>query len=156
MDAFAKYYNAILRYLSYRPRSIKEVRGYLHRKQAGEETTEQIIEKLLEQKFLNDEEFARMLVRQRTEFKPKGVRLLKQELKQKGVSEALIDSVLEERKDTASELSLAISLLIKRKKQYGGLEQDKLYQRAGGFLGRKGFDFGVIKAAIDEVFGKRV
>ncbi len=154
MDAFEKYYNATLAYLSYRPRSIKEVRDYLHKKQAGEKTAKQIITKLLEHKFLNDEEFARMMVRQRTEFKPKGLRMLKQELAQKGVDVEIIEKVLAERKTNVSELGLAKTLLEKRKRQYQGLERNKLYQRAGGFLGRKGFDFSIITAAIDEVFGK--
>ncbi|MBI2033049.1 MAG: RecX family transcriptional regulator [Candidatus Levybacteria bacterium] len=161
MDAFEKYYNATLRYLSYRPRSIKEVRDHLQKKSRGsrgkvEEVdaslVDRIIEKLLEHKFLNDEEFARMMVRQRTEFKPKGLRLLKQELMQKGVLLEIVERVLEERKNITSELSLATGLLEKRKRQYEGLEREKLYQRAGGFLVRKGFSFEIARKAVEKVF----
>ena len=73
-------------FISYRPRSEKEVRDYLKRKQKtkkklkkvqNEKITNQIIKRLKKNKFLDDREFAKWWVGQRLEFRPKGKIALK-------------------------------------------------------------------------------
>ncbi len=77
MDSAAiidRYYNLSLRYLSYRPRSEKEVFDYLMLKTKNlkleniEELVGRIITKLKKVKFLVDREFARFWVELRTKF----------------------------------------------------------------------------------------
>ena len=103
MDDFEKFYKAAIRFLSFRPRSEKEMRDYLTRKlskakssSAGKKSAEEplitrIIESLKRDKFINDEEFVRWWVEQRMLLKPKAWRVIKYELKQKGLSEELIE-----------------------------------------------------------------
>src|SRR3989344_6604171 len=86
-----KFYNKALKFLSYRPRSEKEIRDKLKKKKASEETINKIILRLKENNFINDEEFVRWWIEQRTNFKPRSLRLIKMELKQKGVSNDLIE-----------------------------------------------------------------
>jgi len=86
MDDFEKFYRASINYLSFRPRSEKEMRDYLTKKKCDDKTLKRIIESLLRTKFLNDEEFARRFIEQRTKIKPKANRVIKYELKQKGIS----------------------------------------------------------------------
>ena len=54
MDNFTKLLNKTYRFLSYRQRSIKEVDDYLAKKKASSLDSKRIINKLKEQKFLDD------------------------------------------------------------------------------------------------------
>jgi regulatory protein len=154
-------YLRVLKFLNFRPRSEKEVRDYLKKKlQKFPETDASIIDlivhKLQQQKFLNDVEFARMWVRSRTEFKPKGKYLVKQELRQKGISPDIIDEVLGSDIRMQSEGELARDVLERKKMKYEGMEPQERFAKAGSFLARRGFSLDAIRAAIDGVFGKMV
>ncbi|HSW88976.1 MAG TPA: regulatory protein RecX [Candidatus Saccharimonadales bacterium] len=142
-----------VRYLGYRSRSIKEIREYLKKKQVSESCIDAVVKKLLEQKFLNDAEFARMWVRTRVALKPLSQRVLRMELKAKGISNSIIDTVLsEQQEESGSDFEMARILVQKRQKRYVGMSKEEVYAKLGGFLARRGFSYDVIKRSIDEVF----
>jgi len=153
-------YLRALKYIGFRPRSEKEVRDYLQKKIQkrvdGSELIEAIIVKLKSQNFINDLEFAKWLVRSRSEFRPKGKYLVTQELRQKGIPQEIIDSVFTSDIRTLSENDLAISLLFQKKRKYEQMDPQERFNKAGSMLARRGFSLDVIKAAIDQVFGKMV
>lgn len=158
MNDFDKFYNRTLKFLSFRPRSKKEIKDYLSKKKVNEEVASKIIQKLEELNFLNDEEFAKWLIEQRTNFKPRSSRLIKIELKQKGISEEIIDSQI-----SSSETGLISNELEKAKKiveskiyKYKGLPKQEIFRKLGGLLMRKGFSYDVIKQSIDEALFKVV
>ncbi len=158
---FEKFYDKALRFLSYRPRSEKEVKENLQKKSFGrrsgpsESTIELIIKKLREQKFLNDREFTRWWIEQRTLVKPTGRRLIKFELKRKGIDKELIDEIFDELENIVQdELEMARKLVQRKINKYKGLDRQKIYQRLGGFLSRRGFDYDTIKKSIDEFISK--
>jgi len=113
-----------LRLLSYRPRSIREIKKRLTKTNADTNTINRVINNLIEQNLLNDQEFARWWVDQRVKFRPRGNYALTQELVQKGLDREIIDSVL---------LSFDAELALAKK-----LPQSKLSSR--------GFSFSVIDA----------
>jgi regulatory protein len=165
MDPTTPVLNKALRFLSFRPRSEKEIREYLlgknrpHKKKSeppSAEIIDAVIDKLKELKFLNDAEFALSWVRSRTEYKPRSISVIKMELRQKGISEELIEESLQSRMEKGDDKTLAKELLLKKRKKYEGMDKKERLQKAGGMLARKGFSFEAIKAAIDEVFGKGV
>ncbi|MFQ5933145.1 MAG: regulatory protein RecX [Dehalococcoidia bacterium] len=84
-DELGKALDAATRFLGYRPRSEREVRSRLRRRGFGEELIEGAITKVKERGLLDDGEFARFWVENRTAFSPRSRRLLAQELRQKGV-----------------------------------------------------------------------
>lgn len=162
-EDYQKYLESALHFLSYRQRSEKEVRDNLKKKQAPQEIIERIISWLKEQKFINDEEFTRMWIDQRMRLKPKGMRFIKMELLQKGIAREVIDSVIEnaqagtvsqhslgEEFTIQSDLETAKKIVEKRLLKYKGLERHEIYQKLGGYLARKGFDWETIKRSIDE------
>ena len=111
-----EWYLLTLKYLQYRPRSMKEVRDHLKRKNVTEDQIDLIINRLIEQKFLNDEEFAKMWIRNRTTLRPTGKHLLKLELIQKGIVKDTIDNVLKEASEEGgSDLEMARILIQKKK-----------------------------------------
>lgn len=164
-----RFYNLALRFLSYRPRSEKEIREKLKSKssfaKASEgqgkfilEVIDKVIQKLKEKKFINDEEFARMFVGNRLRFRPRSLRLIKLELKQKGISPEIIsNSILSEAEGLISNDEDSAKMLVeKRIGRFKGLDKQKIYEKLGRFLASKGFSWDTIKKAIDEVLGKGV
>lgn len=176
---FDSIYLRVLKYLNYRPRSEKEIREYLKRKLSSiviaskakqsisdEITTSQaprndealidiIVHKLKTQKFLNDMEFARMWVRSRTSYKPKAERLVRLELKQKGISQDIIDEMFESSETRVSnDVELAREMLEKKRKKYEGMDRQEMFNKAGSMLARRGYDLDTIRKAIDQVFRK--
>lgn len=160
-----KLYLAVLKYLGYRPRSEKEISEYLKKKiQKLKDTTvtanaeaiiKIIIAKLTKQKFLNDEEFARMWVRSRTSYRQKGRRLIQMELKQKGITQEIIEKVLtQSHEEFASDLENAIQILERKRKRFETMDTQERFNKAGSMLARRGFDLDIIRKSIDSVFGK--
>ena len=163
MDDFEKFYNLALRFLSYRPRSEKEVRDKLKSKKVESSTIEIIISKLIEKKFINDEEFAKGFVESRLRFKPRSVRLIKLELKQKGIEQELIDKMINDEARLPdgqglmiNDLENAKKLIEKKLPRYKGLPKQKIYEKVSRFLASKGFGWDTIKKSIDEAFKKGV
>lgn len=151
-----KFYNFALRFLSYRPRSEKEVQEKLKLKKVEPHIVEKIILKLKEKKFINDEEFAKGWIESRLRFKPRSLRLIKIELKQKGIGQDLIDKLINDLKITINDLDNAKKLVQKRVERLRGLSKEKIYQKLGRFLASKGFNWDTIKKSIDEILDKGV
>jgi regulatory protein len=76
---------AALVFLAYRARSEKEVRDRLRRGGYAQEAIDHAISRLHEWRYLDDEDFARRWVENRTAHRPRGKRLLQQELRLKGI-----------------------------------------------------------------------
>lgn len=163
MDYYEKYLAASLHFLSYRARSEKEVRENLLKKlrkvtlpeliqHEAELTIEKVISFLKEQKFLDDEAFTRGWIESRTRFKQRSKFLIVRELQEKGISKELIEKVLQqEDAPQINELEQAKELVQKRIKKYQGMEKQIIYQKLGGFLGRRGYSWEIIKRSIDDV-----
>lgn len=157
MDLFAVFYNSSLRFLSFRPRSEKEVRENLLKNKASTDVINQVIAKLIEQKFLNDFDFAAWWIESRLRFRPRSVRFITMELKQKGISSDIIEEVLEKQENLqVNDKESAKKLLARKIERFKDLPPRELYQKVAGLLSRKGFDYDVIKESIDEILKKRV
>ncbi|MBU3956917.1 RecX family transcriptional regulator [Patescibacteria group bacterium] len=144
-NEFQKLLNRALRLISRRPRSEKEIHDYLRRKKSPPELIEKVIKKLKQLKQVNDLEFARWWVEQRSTFRPRGKFGLKMELRQKGVNEKIIKQVIDEK---VKELPLAQKLAQKKFKTYKNLPREERYQKMSAFLARRGFSWEIIKEVV--------
>ena len=152
MDSFEKFYNKALEFLSYRTRSEKEVREKLKLKQAEPQVIEKVISKLKEKRFINDEEFARQWIENRERFKPRSLRLIRLELRQKGIEGEILERVVRDLEfNSESELEQAKRLVEKRIDKVRGLPKQEIYQKLGRFLASKGFNWDTVKKAIDGI-----
>jgi regulatory protein len=164
-DLYQRYLDSSLHFLSYRPRSEKEVRDNLIKKKAPREIIDQIIEWLKEHRFVNDEEFVRWWVEQRTRFRPRGMRIIKLELKQKGIAQEIIEKIMANGPDQigipngndhrdkyqiVNDLESAKKIVEKKITKYKGLKRYEIYRKLGAYLAGKGFDWETIKKSIDE------
>lgn len=159
-DIKNKLYERVLRFLSYRPRSEKEVRDYADRKlvptksrgssarSAGTtaenaKIIDEIIGKLKKQELINDQEFAEWWLEQRSRFRPRGKIALKIELKQKGVDREIIEKIINQQVD---ELALAKKAIKKKVKGEQKISQS---------LARRGFSWETIRKVLAEISKKR-
>ena len=159
-------YASALNFLSYRPRSAREVEMRLRRKGYTPEQIESVMERLRRVGLVDDLAFARFWVENRMAFSPRGPRLLRSELRQKGIGADVVEQVLAEREEEreplfesdgaegdgggdeeaapGSDLANALALARKRMRSLSGLEPQVAKRRLFAFLTRRGYDYGTV------------
>lgn len=147
-DAIEVGYQRGLNFLSYRPRSQAEIIRNLRKHKTPEDQIEIIIERLVTKKLVDDENFAQLWVENRSDFRPRGAYALRMELRQKGISESIIDKTLE----GINEDKLAHQAAKKRAERYKDLEWVDFRKKLSGFLSRRGFRYEVVFSAISKVW----
>ena len=73
------------------------------------------------------------------------------ELRQKGISQDIIDQVLTEETpdDVPDETEQLNRLVEQRIQKYHGMDRQQIYQKLGAYLGRRGFSWDLIRKSID-------
>lgn len=147
------------RLFSIRQRSEKEVRDDLKRKNLeykvkGKDEISQLvidstIEVLKKKGLVNDLEFAKAWVKARRGSRQKGIRVIKQELFQKGIDKEIIEEVISGQVIGDSEEELAKKALEKKIKYWKNLEPQEFKKKAYEFLLRKGFDYSIVKEVVN-------
>lgn len=151
-DRVARATEAALAFLAYRPRSEREVRDRLRRAEYLPEAIEQVIAKLYDWRYLDDADFARRWVEGRTNQRPRGGRLLQQELRQKGIDAELAREVIAEA--DLDEAAAAEALARKRLGRYAGEDPRVVRRRLGAYLARRGYGFDVVRTALERAMGE--
>lgn len=141
-----------VKFLSYRPRSEDEVRKNLKKHKFQEEVIEKVIDRMRRGGLVNDVNFAELWVENRSEFRPRGSRLLRMELRKKGIT----DDVIENTTKDLNEDELAFRAARKQARKYKKLEWQEFRKKMNGFLGRRGFDYGIISNVIPNVWEELV
>ncbi len=145
-----KAYNMTLNYLKYRMRSQREIEAYLKRKGFDYENIERVVEKLKEYDLIDDEAFAKALMRDTVSAKPVGRRMVAYKLKQKGVPDEIIDMTVE-LIDDEEEFERARELAQKQYRRYGGCPTTKELHKIGRTMARRGFNWDTINRVLKEV-----
>lgn len=140
-------FNKSLKYLSFRARSVKEVKDYLARKNFSVGTIDEVIKKLIELKFLNDEAFGRQWIKSRQRNKGKSKFALKLELLNKGLSNDSIEPILKEAED---DFEVAKAMFEKKKIKLTGLSKLEFKKKMVSFLQRRGFSWEIISELFKE------
>jgi regulatory protein len=140
--------NRALHFLGYRARSRSEVRERLRRYGYGEETVRAVIGRLEELGYLDDEEFARTVVREKA--RRYGPRRVSADLRRSGVDTELAQGIVEEEFAERSEVEAARSAAARRYNRGGS---DAEARRVYGFLMRRGYSAGVCAEVAREYRG---
>ncbi len=144
------------KFLSYKPRTQKEVTDRLRAKGFQSNLVSRVVEELKNYGFINDLEYARNFVLNKSRSKTLGVLALKRELLSKGLSNEIIDEVLSERESLIDEFEIALDLAQRKLKQIKSLkrrnERNKYKRRIYEFLLRRGFKLETINRVMREVF----
>lgn len=86
-----EHYLSCQKYINYRIRSIKEIKDYLKKKYLDSFSIELIVDKLIENKYLDDDNFCRCFINDKLKFTNKGSYQLIDELKKNEISIDVID-----------------------------------------------------------------
>ena len=145
--------DAALGFLAARPRSRAEVRRRLARpsRQRAAPAPEQIeatLARLEELGLLDDREFASFWVEQRERFSPRAAYALNQELRQRGVDRETAASAADPEDDAARALAAARQRL----RLVRGADYATFRTRLGGFLLRRGFQYGIAREVIRQLW----
>jgi len=136
------------RLFSIRARSESELRKRLSERGFSGTVVRRTVAFLEEKGIVSDLKFARQWVESRMRTKPKGNMVLRKELRQKGLSSAVIERVLSERGSNEGDVC---RLLAKKKMEaLEKIPKEKARRRLFDFLARRGFDFDLIEDAVRE------
>lgn len=143
-----KIFNYCFRLLGLKPYTEFEIRQKIKGrfKEIEEKTLDEVLDKLKELKYVNDEQFAKDYINFRTTISPRGAFVLKQELYKKGISEELIQKALNEVE--LDEVALAKQLVEHKAKSLQSFEPQKRKEKMIRFLMSRGFGYDVIKEVI--------
>lgn len=136
-------FDKALTHLSATRKTEKQIRTYLSGKGYLSAVVDYVVEKLRSYNFLNDGEYAEAYVE--TAAKRKGGKLIRMELRSKGIAEGEIDGALENL-DEETELAAAKEILYKYMR--GKVADVTTLQKAYRYLMSKGFDYDVAKQAL--------
>nr|WP_251029738.1 MULTISPECIES: recombination regulator RecX [unclassified Exiguobacterium] len=146
-EEIQKAYKLAINYLSYRMRAISEVRDYLVKKELSESAIKHAITRLIEQRYLNDEEFAKAYVQTKFNTSPSGPIKIKRELEQLRIPTDVVESVLES--ISHEDLVEKAGKFVKRKQlETNRRSATEVQQRIQQTLMQRGFTFDIISEAI--------
>lgn len=144
-----KWFNKALNFLSFKDRTIKEIKEYLKKNEVIDSHIEDITNKLISMRLLNDEEYACKYLEEVIR-KKKGLKYFKYQLTNKGISPTIIDKIA-----TTYPVELIIDELIPAIQK----QQEKLYtypvaiqkQKINDKLLRDGFSSTIISQVFAEI-----
>jgi len=151
-DAIARAVDSAARFLANRPRSVVEVRRNLSKKDTPEAVIDQAIARLETMGYLDDTAFARYWLENRNTFKPRGPMALRYELRQKGVADDIIDTVLDDGLDVEA---AAYKAAQQKASRLRGLTRQQFQNKLGGFLQRRGFTYATSRDVIEQIATER-
>lgn len=132
-----------LTYITATQKTEKQIRDYLQKKGYVQAVVEYVVEKMRGYNFLNDKGYAEDYVREVSV--KKGGKLIKLELRKKGVSEAEIDEAVSAL--SSEEQTQAALQILQKYLRFKDREQATL-QKAFRYLLGKGFDYEIAKEAL--------
>jgi len=140
--------DAALSYLSYRPRTIREMEKYLDGCNYGEYEIQQVIERLMELNYLNDQDYAKEFIRSRLATKPISKRALREQLLRHELSSDIVEEALAVLDDEA-ELEHAFLVGKKFFLQFEQLPYETRVQRTMKRLLTRGYSYSCIRTVME-------
>jgi len=138
--------------LAPRAKSRDELFKQLLKRGVDSEIANSVLDSLELQGLLNDLEFAKLWSESRQRAKKLSKRVIAGELRSKGVSQDIINEVIDDI-DDESEYSQAFSLAQRKYNAISHLDPEVIYRRISGLLMRKGYSHGVCARIMRELTG---
>jgi len=148
-DAYQKAFDRALNFLSYRPRSEREVRANLSRKKIEVDVLERVVGRLKELALIDDRAFAQYWQENRQRFSPRGPRAIQSELRAKGLDRDIIDEVVDTQAD---QTDAAYEAALRKARSLHGLDYQAFRQRLGSHLLRRGFSYDTISSVSERLW----
>lgn len=136
-----------LNQLETQPRSVEELRKAMARKGVAEDIIEYLLSRFAAVGLVDDRAFAIALVNTRTRVARRGGIRIRQELRQKGVSDDIAQQALSQ-VDPEDELEAAMTFAAKKARSMAGLDEVVARRRLYGALARRGFTPDVVRRVV--------
>lgn len=150
-DDLHKAYDAAIIFLSYRSRSVAEVRARLLKRGFDGQQVEEVLARLADQRLLGDGDFARSWVENRQAHSPRGRRMLGAELRLKGVDRETIDGALPA---PLEEAEAAYRAGERKARALASLGWPEFRRKLGEHLLRRGFGYETAAEATRRLWGE--
>jgi len=147
IDDVTRAFDRAVPLLARRPYSSAEIRRYLEKKGTGATIIDEALAKMERLGYLDDRAFAEFWVESRDRFRPRGVRALRYELQQKGITSETIEEVLAVY-DTHDAAYRAAQEQIRRMRV---TSRQEFRNKLGAFLVRRGFGYDIVREVIEEI-----
>ena len=139
-----------MQYCAYRDRSQKEVEDKLLEMRMIPAAREEIIIKLMQEDFLNEERFARSFVRGKFRIKKWGRYKIQQELKARDISSPIIKLAMTEIEESVYKTTL-YELAEKKLNLLSEEDKFKLKKKLGDYLIRKGYESSLVYEVTEDL-----
>lgn len=138
--------------LTYKPRSVKELRERLLEKDwTNEQLVDETIEKLKYYGYLDDAQFARSFAASQIRQKPVGKRVLKQKLAQKKLDRETVEAAIEQALEETPEEEIIERAIAKRLRLKGKPETREDAKKFYDYLLRQGFSYDLVSSKMREI-----
>lgn len=147
-----KTFDRAVNLLTYKPRSIKELRERLLEKPwTNQEIVDEVIEKLEKYNYLNDEQFAKDFAASKIRRKAIGRRRLRIDLIKKKLDQETIEKALAETFENTPEDEIINRAVAKRLRIKGKPEDQKEKKKFFDHLMRLGFSYDIVRDKMREI-----
>jgi len=136
--------------LKFRLRSRKEIYERLKRKKFSEGIIKETLDFLESKGFIDDNAFTKAWIASRLK-RPLGLRRLRQELKIKGIDQAVIDSKIREIKENYNEADVVREIAEEKFDKLKGIEIQKAKKRTYDYFMRRGFSPDIVIDVINQL-----
>ena len=144
---FKRSLNTAYKFLSYQPRSVFEMTGYLEKKKLDQRLIDRIIQHLKDSRYLDDHDFAERYIRSRVDRSPKSKFAMGYELKQKGVNSSVFEPLL----TAYDDLELALAAIGKKTDQWRRLSPEAHKKKVINYLKYRGFSYTICCQVLDRL-----
>ena len=140
-----------LKLLSFKPRSIAELRERLLEKEwADAAIVEQVITRLIELRYLDDEQFAASYANSRLTVRPLGRTRLRRDLQRKKLPNEVTEQTLDQIYEGDAETELIDRAIAKRLRLKGAPSTPEATKKLFDYLMRRGFSYDLVRRKIRE------
>jgi regulatory protein len=147
-DSAETAYQRALNFLSYRPRSEQEIRQRLREHDVPEWAIDEALARLQRAGLVDDAEFARYWIENRGQFRPRGPRALRYELREKGISDQVINQALADLDADTLAYETARRYL---RRLPAHIDTQTFRRKLGNHLARRGFDYHLISEVVGQL-----
>jgi regulatory protein len=149
-DSHAEARNIVLNQLNFMPRSRKELETALAKRNVEPDVAKDVLDRFEEIGMVDDAAYAELFIRSRCNTKRVSRSVLRQQLRQKGVDQEIIEDALLVVSDD-DELRMATELVERKARAMSRLEPEVRKRRLFGLLARKGYNTSIALRVINDL-----
>lgn len=147
-EAVEDAYQRALGLIQRRPRAERELRLRFGRNRLPSGIQDAVIDRLREAGLVDDAGFAQTWVENRSAFRPRSARMLRYELRQKGVPRPAVEAALEGFDEDAA----AVEAAERASHRFSQLSEMDFKRRMSQYLARRGFDHATTSPVVDRLW----